>query len=158
MVKIQTMPSDCNKVTLREITEDTVRRICNLLVRDDQRDFVASNAESIAEAYFSKHAWFRAIYADEIPVGFVMLEDRPEESIYDLWRFMIDTRYQRMGFGGRAMALIIDYVKTRPNATEFLINIIQGEGGPQSFYEKLGFRLTGEYQEGEAVMKLLLWE
>ena len=157
MVKFQPMPSDCSKVTLREITEDSVRRICNLSVRDNQRNFVASNAESIAEAYFSKHAWFRAIYADEIPIGFVMLEDRPEESIYDLWRFMIDTRYQRMGFGRRTMALLIEHVKTRPNATELLTNVIQPEGGPQSFYEKLGFRLTGEYEEGEAVMRLFLW-
>jgi len=150
------MLSDCSNVTLREITEDTVRTICNLSVRDDQKQFVAPNAVSIAQAYFSKHAWFRAIYADETPIGFLMLEDQPEKPEYYLWRFMIDARYQRMGFGRRAIALLIEHVQTRPNATEFLTSVLQADGGPQGFYEKLGFKLTGEYEEGEAMMSLVL--
>ena len=64
MVEPQTVPSPRSKVHLREITQDTVHTICNLSVRDEQRKFVASNAISIAEAYFYETAWFRAIYAD----------------------------------------------------------------------------------------------
>jgi hypothetical protein len=30
--------------------------------------------------YFEPKAWFRAIYADETPVGFVMLFDDPDEA------------------------------------------------------------------------------
>ena len=145
-----------SKVTLREITEDTVRTICDLSVRDEQRKFVAPNAVSIAQAYFSKHAWFRAIYAEEIPIGFLMLEDQPEKPEYYLWRFMIDAQYQNMGFGHRAMILLIEHVKSRSNATELLTSVFQAEGGPQGFYEKLGFELTGEYEEGEAMMRLSL--
>ncbi len=143
-------------VSLRKITEDTVRMICNLSVHDDQQKFVAPNAYSIAQAYFSKLAWFRAIYADETAVGFQMLEDQPQKPEYYLWRFMIDARYQGMGLGRSAMALLIAHVKTRPNATELLTSIHQAEGGPQEFYEKLGFKLTGEYEEGEAMMRLIL--
>ncbi len=150
------MPSDRSKVTLREITADSVRTICQLSVRDEQQKFVASNAMSIAQAYFSKYAWFRAIYADTTPIGFVMLEDKPEKAEYYLWRFMIDARYQGMGFGYRALLLLIDRVKTRPNATELLTSVVQGEGSPQGFYEKLGFKLTGEYEEEEAIMRLIL--
>nr|MDJ0571728.1 GNAT family N-acetyltransferase [Pleurocapsa sp. MO_192.B19] len=148
--------SDRSKVTLREITADSVRTICQLSVRDEQQKFVASNAMSIAQAYFSKYAWFRAIYADTTPIGFVMLEDKPEKAEYYLWRFMIDARYQGMGFGYRALLLLIDRVKTRPNATELLTSVVQGEGSPQGFYEKLGFKLTGEYEEEEAIMRLIL--
>ncbi|WP_019506054.1 N-acetyltransferase [Pleurocapsa sp. PCC 7319] len=150
------MPSNRSKVTLREITADSVRTICNLSVRDEQQKFVAPNAMSIAQAYFSEYAWFRAIYADTTPVGFLMLEDKPEESEYYLWRFMIDARYQGMGFGRRSLLLLIDRVKTRPNATELLTSVVQGEGSPQGFYEKLGFKLTGEYEEEEAIMRLIL--
>jgi diamine N-acetyltransferase len=145
-----------SEVTLREVTADTVRTVCNLSVREDQKKFVAPNGTSIAQAHFSEHAWFRAIYADEIPVGFVMLEDQPEKPEYYLWRFMIDVRYQGMGFGRRAMALVIEHVRTRPRATEFLTSVLQAEGGPQGFYEGLGFRLTGEYEDGEALMSLPL--
>ena len=57
-------------VSLREVTADTVRMICRLDVSEEQKHFVAPNAVSIAQAYFEPKAWFRAIYADETPVGF----------------------------------------------------------------------------------------
>jgi diamine N-acetyltransferase len=152
----QPAPSAQSNVTLREITADTVRIICSLTVRDDQRGFVAPNAVSISQAHFADYAWFRAIYADESPVGFVMLQDQPEKPEYYLWRFMIDGQYQNMGFGRRAMEHLIKYVETRPRATELLTSVVQGEGGPQQFYEKLGFQLTGEYDGGEALMRLPL--
>jgi diamine N-acetyltransferase len=145
-----------SKVTLREITADTVRVICDLSVRDDQRQFVASNAVSIAQAYFEKRAWFRAIYADDTPAGFIMLYDDPDKPEYFLWRLMIDHRYQGMGFGRQAMAILVERVKERPNATELMTSIHDAEGSPQGFYERLGFSLTGEYEEGEALMRLPL--
>jgi diamine N-acetyltransferase len=151
------MPPPKSTVTLQEISADTVRDICNLAVRDDQRKFVAPNAVSIAQAYFSDHAWFRAINADDTIVGFLMLEDQPEKPEYYLWRFMIDARWQGMGLGRRALELLIDHVRTRPNAKELLTSVLQAPGGPQGFYEKLGFKLTGEYEEGEAMMSLDLW-
>lgn len=156
MTHSKTIPSDRSKVTLREITADSVRTICQLSVLDEQQKFVASNAMSIAQAYFSEYAWFRAIYADTMPIGFLMLEDKPEDSEYYLWRFMIDARYQGMGFGRRSLSLLIDHIRTRPNATELLTSVVQSEGSPQGFYEKLGFKLTGEYEEEEAIMRLIL--
>ncbi len=65
-------------VSFREINAETVRTICRLDVSEEQMHFVAPNAHSIAQAYFEPKAWFRAIYADETPVGFVMLYDDPE--------------------------------------------------------------------------------
>ena len=149
-------PTPESEVTLREIDADTVRAICNLAVRPDQLKFVAPNAVSIAQAYFEKRAWFRAIYADETPVGFAMIEDWPEKPEYFLWRFMIDARWQRMGFGRSALGLIIEHVRTRPGATELMTSVVQAEGGPQPFYESLGFEPTGEYEEGEALLRLRL--
>ena len=60
-------------VSLREIDADTVRAITSLSVGSEQQRFVASNAVSLAEALFSRDAWYRAIYADETPAGFVMI-------------------------------------------------------------------------------------
>ncbi len=50
-------------VSLREVTRETVNSSLNLRVTKEQEPFVASNAVSIAEAYFSADAWFRAIHA-----------------------------------------------------------------------------------------------
>ncbi|MCE7989428.1 MAG: GNAT family N-acetyltransferase [Caldilinea sp. CFX5] len=146
-------------VTLREITAATVNDILKLKVAAAQEQFVANNAVSLAQAHFSKYAWFRAIYADETPVGFLMLHDEPESAegpIYYLWRFMLDDRYQRMGFGRKAIGLLVDYVKTRPNATELLLSYVPQDGGPKPFYESLGFVHTGREHDGELEMRLTL--
>jgi len=68
-------------VSLREVTGETVHIICRLsdTLTSPQNHMVAPNSVSIAEAHFSPHAWFRAIYAGETPVGFIMLYDNPEE-------------------------------------------------------------------------------
>ena len=148
-------PTRDSKVTLREITEDTVDSICKLRVHDDQKGFLADNATSIAEAHFSPHAWFRAIYADETPVGFVMVEDKPDVPQYFLERFMIDIRYQRLKLGRQAMEQVIEHIKTRPNATHLLTSVHQGPGGPQPFYEGLGFKLTGDMEHARAAIMRL---
>ena len=143
-------------VELREITGDTVRAICRLAVAPDQEGFVAPNAVSIAEAYFEPNAWFRAIYADGEPVGFVMLEDDSAEEEYYLWRLMIADGFQGRGYGRRAVGLLIDHVRTRPGATELKTSWVPGERGPAEFYRKLGFAPTGEMDEGEVVGRLAL--
>lgn len=143
-------------VSLREVNKDNFWDVIDLSVSEEQKRFVATNSVSIAEAHFWTYAWFRAIYADETVVGFLMLADSPEIPEYYLWRFMIDSRYQKQSFGQKAIQRLVEHVKTRPKATELSTSVVQAEGGPQKFYEKLGFRLTGDYEDGEAVMKLIL--
>jgi diamine N-acetyltransferase len=144
-------------VSLREVTAETVRAICLLQVAEHQKSIVAPNAQSIAQAYFHReNAWFRAIYAGEEPVGFVMLWDEPEKARYFLWRFMIDARYQRLGYGSRALELVIDHIKTRPGATHMTVTYDKIPAGPEGFYRRRGFVETGETIGTEHVAKLVL--
>ena len=147
-----------DEVSLREITEDTVTGICLLseLVTYPQNTFVAPNAYSLAQALFSSKAWYRAVYAGKAPVGFIMLEEDAEKPEYYLWRFMIAPQFQRQGFGARAIELLIEYVRQRPNASELLLGYIDHEEGPGEFYRGLGFVETGEIDEGEVIMRLSL--
>ena len=126
--------------------------IFKLKVAPEQERFVASTP-SIAQAVRSRRAWYRAIYADDTPVGFVMLHDEPAERKYYLWRFMVDHRYQKLGYGARALNQVIEYVRQRPGAHEFLTSVVPGEGCPGSFYEKLGFAYTGDMEDAERVMR-----
>lgn len=141
-------------VTLREIDEDSLGGYLRLAVRPDQKNFVADNSISIAQAHFSRHAWFRGVCADDTPVGFLMLHDDEEKPEYFLWRFMIDHRFQGLGYGEKAIRLLIDHVKSRPGATRLETSAVPGKGSPQAFYEKLGFRPTGDVDEGEVVLRL----
>jgi diamine N-acetyltransferase len=148
--------ADGADVALLEVTGSTVRSICLLQVAPSQRRFVAPNAVSFAEAMFEPKAWFRAITADDVPVGFAMLSiDEPEPEYY-LWRFMIDERYQGRGYGRAAIALVIDHVRTLPRATELLVSWVPMDGGPEPFYLGLGFEPTGELDEDEIVARIRL--
>ncbi len=147
-------PKNDSVITLREITQETLRPILKLEVDDDQNQFVAPNAVSIAEAHFSDYAWFRAIYADETPVGFVMVSIDEEKPEYYLWRFMIDKNHQGKGYGHQAMELVIAYIRTLPNATEMFTSYVPGKGNPGPFYRSLGFIETGEIDDDENVMRL----
>lgn len=149
-------PSRDAVVSLREITSETLRSILRLKVSPQQEQFVADNATSIAQAHFEPKSWFRAIYADETPVGFVMLYDDTEKPEYFLWRYMIDSRYQRLGFGRQALLQVIDVVRGRPGATEMLLSYVPAEGSPEPFYAGLGFVNTGDVEDGENVMRLAL--
>jgi diamine N-acetyltransferase len=144
------------EVTLREVTADTVRAVCRLQVGPGQDRFVAANAVSIAQAYFEPKAWFRAVYAGEDPVGFVMLYDDPEKPEYYLWRLMIAGEHQRKGYGREALRVLVEHVRARPGARELLTSAVPGEGGPRPFYESGGFVATGEVDDGEEVLRLAL--
>jgi diamine N-acetyltransferase len=150
----EALPGRDAPVTLREVTKETLRAVLRLKVAPEQERFVAPNAYSIAEAHFEPKAWFRAVYAGDTPVGFVMLDDDPEKPAYFLWRFMIDRRFQGLGFGARAISLLVEHVRTRPGATALLTSCVPGEGSPCPFYQKLGFAYTGEEDQGELVMRL----
>ena len=143
-------------VLLREVTADTVRAICELEVAPEQRGYVAPNAVSIAQAHFSPEAWFRAVYAGEVPVGFVMLSVDTEAERYYLWRFMIASRYQGRGYGRRALDLIVEHVRSLPGAQELVSSFVPGEAGPRDFYLGYGFEETGEIEGGEHVIRLAL--
>lgn len=146
------------EVSLREITAETVRDICKLseTLTPPKKFMVAPNAISIAQAYFEPHAWFRAIYAGDTPVGFAMLYDDPEAQEYFLWRFMIDGRHHGKGFGRRGLEQVIEYVRTRPGARTLETSCGQGAGSPEGFYLALGFQRSGKMFDNEVGLRLEL--
>ncbi len=144
------------EVTLQEINEDTLWSILDLEVTEEQKKYVAPNAVSIAEAHFSEFAWFRAIYAGETAVGFVLLFIDEEEAEYDLWRIMIDHKHQRKGFGSHALDLVMDHVSELPEAEELTLSFLPGDGDPLPFFTKLGFQDSDEWVDDEKILSLKL--
>ena len=153
-------------ITLREITEDNSESVLALRCTPDQERFVTSVIDSLAEAadYPQANPWFRAVYAGERPIGFVMLswdvEPQPPEIIgpWFLWKLLIDYRHQGMGYGQEVVRQIVELVRGQ-NATELLTSHVPGEGSPAGFYARLGFVPTGELDpEGEIILRLTVHE
>jgi diamine N-acetyltransferase len=156
------MKVTADQVTLREISAETVRAVTKLTVTEYQNRFVAPNAVSLAQALFAPEAWYRAIYLGEQPVGFVMLSDQsllspvPDKPEAYVWRFMVDSKHQHMGIGRAAMLLVIEHVRSKGKFGELKLSYVPAADGPEGLYLSMGFRPTGEVDEGEVVMSLRL--
>ena len=126
-----------------------------------QERFVSSVAESLAEAAEHPDArpLYWVVYAEDAPVGFVMIADEVASTDYRphyLWKLLIDERHQRQGFGTATLDLIVEYFRARPGVEELTTSAGQGDGSPITFYERYGFERTGEVSEGEVVLRLEL--
>ncbi len=147
---------DNSPISLRPISEENVLAIIRLDVTEKQKEFVAPNSVSIAQAAHTTNRWERAIYAGDTPVGYVLVSENTEKPRYYLWRYMIDQRYQRRGFGRKAMEMVIEHVRTLPRAVEMFVTYVPDEEGPRDFYAGIGFVDTGVEHEGEMEMRLEL--
>ena len=122
--------------------------------------FVAPNAISLSQALFSPEAWYRAIYAKDELVGFVMVYDEalrplpPAAPEIGLWRLMVDQRFQGRGIGAAAVGLVIAHVRTKGLYSGIEVSYMPGEGCPEPFYRKLGFEPTGRLDGDEIVLRL----
>ncbi|MEC0256592.1 GNAT family N-acetyltransferase [Paenibacillus lautus] len=157
-------------ITLRKITLDNRRSIFNLEVSEDQRRFVASNLSSVASCYVlatnEGHPFPFAIYADEQPVGFVMITyritgyDLPTiaDDSYCILRLMIDKQYQNRGYGREAMKKILEFIRTFPaGPAQFCWIPYKAENAAaKKLYESYGFRDNGEIIENEQITVLRL--
>ena len=126
-------------INLREITSKNLKSIIDLNVKEDQKDYVASNSVSIAQGHYSKSAWFKGIFKNDRPVGFVMLDLIEEENKCFLWRFMIDRKYQGKGFGKIALTQVIDFVRSLNLYTYIATSYVPAENGAGGFYKNFGF-------------------
>lgn len=153
--------SNTPDIHFMRITVTTMNQVCDLsnTLSELHRHMVAPNVRSIAEAHFSPSAWMRAIYADDTPIGFIMThtgsdyEDGIDCPGVFLWRFMIATSYQGKGYGRKALEKLILHLKSMGVPLLFT-SCGQGEGSPEGFYRKLGFKPTGGTYDHEIELVL----
>ena len=105
-------------VSLRAIDDTNREAVEALRVTPAQELFVSGVVESLQEAVDEPdgRALYWAVYADDTPVGFVMISDdvgAPGYIAHYLWKLLIDARFQRRGYGTATLGLVADYFRTR---------------------------------------------
>ena len=158
-------------IHLEKLTYDNFDDIIELRVKRSQYGFVADNCYSIAEAYVTlikgDQVFPFAIYNGKKPVGFIMIgygENADQDGVsvekdnYEIWRFMIDKRYQGRGYGKEAMKLALDFIKTWPCGKADLcwISYEPENEVAKKLYASFGFEETGEMCGDEIVAVLKL--
>ena len=146
-------------ISLRAVTADNFETISELPLLPQQRDYLASNDFSIAQASFypaTMHT--RAVYWNEEVIGFLMFvspDDDDPPGHYQVWRFMIDHRRQGKGHGRAALALALAEIRTRPDARSIEICYKAGNANAKQFYASVGFVETGLDADGNDMLAVM---
>ena len=155
---------------LKKINRNNIGEILKLEVFDNQKSFVATNNSSIIEAYIAitenNHVFTFGIYKDDTPVGFLMIGfdvNTDDEGVpriakgnYNIWRFMIDKKFQGKRFGKKAMDLALEFVKTFPCGTAKYcwLSYESDNDVARKLYKSVGFVETEE-KGGEEIVAIL---
>jgi diamine N-acetyltransferase len=140
-------------VHLMDIEEGNFEECVALSVREDQ-PFVAPNVYSIAQSRVSPYWVIKAIYADEVMVGFAMYTLDLEAGELYLCRFMIDRRHQGRGYGRAALDLLRSIAEETPGIRRMRLSTEPSNAAGIGFYETFGFTDTGTMEDDEEVFVL----
>jgi diamine N-acetyltransferase len=145
---------------LEPVTPENVGAACRLQVAPGQEKFVAPVAHSLAEAYVNQDsAWPRLVVDGDQVVGFVMAgfsADPPHEAFRcGIWRLAISADAQGRGYGRFAVRGVLEEARRR-GERRVTVSWVPGEGSPEEFYLRLGFRPTGEKLDEEIIGELFL--
>ena len=143
------------QLRLELVTQENVRAACKLKMHPEQEDLVAPVAWSLADAYTVPDiAWPRLIYDGDQLGGFIMGAFFPESenAIFHsyLWRLNIAAEHQGKGYGRFAVEALCQEAMQR-GKHRLTVSYHPYQHGPEGFYQRLGFRRTGEYNEDEVV-------
>lgn len=153
-------------IYLKEITNKNIWKVCALEPFDEQKDFVAENIQSLAEAYATRNegnnALPLAVYQDDELIGFVMIGKgtvgNEEESDlikenYCLWRLMIDKKFQGKGYGKQTMDAVMSLIRTFPfgQAQKVWLSYEPENTRAKEIYNKYGFVENGQMCGNEII-------
>ena len=98
-------------IRLINIDKKNYQNIISLDPGEIDKKYVDNIADCILEYLYLRKSIIKAIYLDDTPIGFVMIEDKHNNK----WirQFLIDKKYQNKGFGQIALKLILRYIQKK---------------------------------------------
>ena len=158
-------------IEFREINWNNFEKCIRLELKEEQKNFLASNVYSLAQSYVALlndelPAMTFAIYDGETMIGFIMMyhdtaeeNEYGDEACYGILRFMIDKNFQGKGYGKKAMSKALDYIKSFPqgDASSVYISFDPLNVIAKNLYTSFGFQDTGKVNDAdEMIVKLEL--
>ena len=166
IINVDLLKYSLPNLEFRGINKDNFYDVCMLDVNDEDKEFVASNKMSLAEAYLFKtmgaYVLPIAIYRNRVPIGFTMItkgnigDNIKGEYInnYCVLRMMIEAKHQNKGLGKLALKQLIEIIKLiSVNETFIWVSTEEKNAKAIHVYEENGFKKTKDYCGEEIILK-----
>ena len=160
------------------ILDDNMKECIALEVLPEQKNFVASNAISLAQAYDENKAYAETgkgeiavpygVYENGKMVGFAMYGYIPpedtedsyskDEHIYYFWRLLIDKNHQGKGIGRETVRQVMEEIKSKPcgEASCCYVSYEPTNIVSKKIFASYGFEEDGRVIDGEVVARYKL--
>jgi len=148
-----------SNIELVRIDENNFIQAFNLKLGTDQEHFVSNPTRSLAQAYVYYNQCIPfGIFNDGTMVGYMMVIYDYDLEEYNIWHMMIDIAYQHQGFGELALKKCLDFIASKPfgQSNKVVLTCNKDNTIAQLLYRKLGFQETGNEDEDEIELALLL--
>ena len=142
-------------VQLKPVTKENLDAVLALRVKENQKGFVSSTAESLAQAYvYAETAYPFAVCDDDEVVGFIMMGYYEAKQYYTLWKLLIDRDRQGRGYGRKALEAGIAFLRERFGAEEIYTGVLPENSAAKRLYRSAGFAGTSLFENGMEEMCL----
>ncbi len=155
---IRKMTSEKPLIRLEAVSADNFEKVIALSVHSWQRRFVATPQKSLAECYLYRDepVFPFALLAETTVVGFALLDCEPAIRKATIWRFLIDRKHQRQGYGRAALLALLEWLASTRDYDVVDIDYVDGNNQAKHLYQSLGFTDAGLNEHNEHVMVLKL--
>ena len=142
-------------INFKGIDKSNYNTCINLKVGDHQKDYVASNAISLVQAFYEGELYPIGIYNDEEMVGFILYDYDKELDGWSFSRFMIDINHQNKGYGSKALEKFLEFFHNKYEEENLYTSVEIDNEVAMKLYEKYGFNKKDsfEYKIGNTVYK-----
>lgn len=135
---------------LVDVTEENWLELAALKVREEQKHFLATALGILAKGYVYRNCNARVfgISKDNQMIGMALIRDFLDAPVgYDLQQFMIDARFQNMGYGTEALKMILQFLKKEARYGHVEVCVNNKDRQAIHVYEKVGFIDSGYVDE-----------
>ncbi len=156
--RIRASLSSMGDLRLVELSASTIVAVNNLSLKPGQEQYLAPVSYGIAATVANPQtSWQRVVLDGEEVVAFVSANFDPEapqdhfRSV--LWRINVDADDQGRGVGRYAVQQLLEEARNR-GMDRLCVIYEAGEGGPEAFFQRMGFTPVGETEYGEVIAEV----
>ncbi|MFH8617293.1 GNAT family N-acetyltransferase [Streptomyces sp. NPDC017979] len=144
-------------VVVEEITEDNWRDVADVAPADGQRQFVAALAARYLLLSQRGEVWTSlGVRAGDDIVGHVMWAYDDDHDAHWIGGMVVGAAEQGKGVGRATLGAVIEHLSALSGCRQICLSYHPGNTSAGSLYTSFGFQPTGDLEDDEIVMALLV--